>query len=306
MNNTEPTQAERIAVLFRNRPRSLFLRSQLALAAVLICVAWFQLDIDWSNQFSARRLENLRRFSVEVYPFELRDEPFSTTRMVAWGWDVWRDRAGTAALTTFGISIVAILIAGTLSIPAAFPAAHKVVATQPLPRQNSSRLAAVSSQLPLVLSRCALMFCRVIPEYIIAFLLVSLLGPSAWPAILALAIHNFGILGRLGAETIENTPAEIPATLHAQGLSRGQVTLTAILPMSATRWCIFFFYRWETCIREATVLGMLGIASIGYWVRETRAHDWYDEMLFFTLMGAGLVLVVDLISTATRRAIRQH
>jgi phosphonate transport system permease protein len=251
-------------------------------------------------------LENLRRFSGEVYPFALHDKPFSAHGMVTWGWGIWQDRAGTAALTTFAISIVAILIAGMLSIPAAFPAAHKIVNTQPLTNQANSRRSRFWVQLPLILSRCGFMLCRVIPEYILAFLLVSLLGPSAWPAILALAIHNFGILGRLGAETIENTPVEIPRALYAQGLRRSQVTFTAILPMSATRWCIFFFYRWETCIREATVLGMLGIASIGYWVRETRARDWYDEMLFFTLVGAGLVLIVDLISTATRRAIRQH
>ena len=53
------------------------------------------------------------------------------------------------------------------------------------------------------------------------------------------------------------------------------------------------------------VLGMLGITSLGFWVRETRARDWYDEMLLFILLGAVLVLIVDLASALTRRYLRR-
>jgi len=43
-------------------------------------------------------------------------------------------------------------------------------------------------------TRAALILLRAIPEYVWAFLLLAMLGPSAWPAVLALAIHNSGIL----------------------------------------------------------------------------------------------------------------
>lgn len=56
--------------------------------------------------------------------------------------------------------------------------------------------------------------------------------------------------------------------------------------MCLGKWLLYFFYRWESCIREATVLGMLGISSLGFWVRETRARDWHDEMLLFVLLGS--------------------
>ena len=47
------------------------------------------------------------------------------------------------------------------------------------------------------------------PEYIWAFLLLFLLGPTAWPAVLALAIHNAGILGKLASEVVEDLEARL-------------------------------------------------------------------------------------------------
>ena len=41
---------------------------------------------------------------------------------------------------------------------------------------------------------------RAMPEFILAFLLLRIFGPTVWALILALAIHNCGILMRLGAE----------------------------------------------------------------------------------------------------------
>jgi phosphonate transport system permease protein len=153
-------------------------------------------------------------------------------------------------------------------------------------------------------TRALFIFTRAIPEYIWAFLFVAMFGPSAWPAILALMIHNFGVLGRLGADVTENIEPAIPSALRVQGLSRTQIALVAITPMSLGKWLLFFFYRWETCIREATVLGMLGIVSLGFMIRESRARDHYDEMLAFVLMGSVLVLLADILSAIARRYVR--
>ena len=134
-----------------------------------------------------------------------------------------------------------------------------------------------------------------------------MLGPQAgaWPAILALAFHNAGILGRLGSEVIENSPAEASTALRSSGASRLQISLLSILPVSLPRLMVYFFYRWENCVRDATVLGMLGFISIGYFVQESRARLRYDELLFFVLLGAAIVLAGDFISALARRWIRQ-
>ncbi len=56
------------------------------------------------------------------------------------------------------------------------------------------------------------------------------------------------------------------------------------------RFLVFFFYRWETCVREATVLGFVGVGSLGLFIQDARARDLYDEMMVLVLAGAGLVL----------------
>ena len=68
---------------------------------------------------------------------------------------------------------------------------------------------------------------------------------------------------------------------------------------------MYFFYRWETCVREATVLGLLGFVSLGWYIQQARAGVRYDEMVLFVLLGALLILVGDLVSAAARALIRR-
>ncbi len=146
---------------------------------------------------------------------------------------------------------------------------------------------------------------RALPEYIWAFLLLALLGPSVWPMILALALHNTGILGKLTAEVIENVDNRAPSALRGLGAGRLAIVSAALVPLSLPRFLLYFFYRWETCVRESTVLGMLGMASLGFWIVESRAANAYDEMLFFVVCGMILVAVGDLVSAVVRHLLRR-
>jgi phosphonate transport system permease protein len=145
---------------------------------------------------------------------------------------------------------------------------------------------------------------RAVPEYIYAFLLVALLGPSAWPLVLALALHNVGILGRLWGEVTENERPEAAAQLARVGASRWEVYVGGLVPTAFNRFLLFFFYRWETCVREATILGMLGISSLGYHISIARNFLNYDQMLFFVLLGAAVIILGDVVSDVLRRRLR--
>jgi phosphonate transport system permease protein len=145
---------------------------------------------------------------------------------------------------------------------------------------------------------------RAIPEYVWAFLLIALVSDPSWAAVLALGLHNAGILGRLGAEIVENADHPAPAALRGLGGTRGQVLAAGLVPLSLPRFLVYFFYRWETCLREGTVLGILGIATLGRLIKDSRAFDRYDEMMFFVLLGAALVFVGDLLSLLARRVVR--
>lgn len=58
-------------------------------------------------------------------------------------------------------------------------------------------------------------------------------------------------------------------------------------------------------MREATVLGMLGFVSLGWYLQQARAAARYDELLFFVLLGSAIILAGDALSGLVRHRLRQ-
>ncbi|MFO1011094.1 MAG: ABC transporter permease subunit [Planctomycetota bacterium] len=301
----------RLEELRKTKPRSTLLRASIVLLALLVVWAWTSGDFDWSDLWSDQRGANVRRFfAEELTPFPLREAGWSFAGFRAWAIELWNDRGGRGAAATLSIAVLAIALAGAAATLLAPLAARNLASARPFEfATGAQRGVGGGSALPWrLLTGCVrafLILLRAIPEYVWGFLFLAMLGPSAWPAVLALAIHNAGILGKLGAETIENAEARPLVVLRDSGASRAQVWLAAVLPLALARFLLYFFYRFETCVREATVLGMLGVVSLGYWIQDARAKHFYDEMLFFVALGAGIVLVGDLVSTAARAALRK-
>ena len=234
----------RISELWRRRPKAWLVRASAVVVALLFVFALWQISGDWREVVSAKRWDNVTRFSKEVYPYALRDEPFRLVRIVDWGVAKFRQNGFEALLATFAISIVAISLAALGAFLTLFPASRNVASASPfLPSQSLNRTRHWFWRIVVRFMRTVFVLSRAIPEYVWAFLLIAILGPNAWPAILALAIHNFGILGKLGAEVVENTDPSVPTALRAKGLTRMQISAVALVPMSLSKWLLFFFYR---------------------------------------------------------------
>ncbi len=316
-----------IAELYHARPRDRFLRISLwwltALAAVSLFAGFF-LEIRWSGDvhgFSGlfatdsvrwtflpgeweRRMVNLGRFMDDITPAPLRDDATVT-------WHEWLRGIGRyavpAAWTTLLISVVSIVLAAVaawLTLPLVSRAA--AVAQ---PWLSAGRPASPAMDILWLSVRQAVkavhVLTRAVPEVILAFIFLAVYGGAIWPAVLALALHNFGILGRLGAETIDNSSPELPAAMRAAGATRLQILGLAVFPAVLPRFLIYFFYRWETCLRETTALGILGCATLGKHIREVNSKFRYDEMMVLILLGAGIVIFGDLLSALVRRRARR-
>ncbi len=304
-----PAASAALDELLRARPRDRFLRISLVLLGLLAVGAWVSGEIAVADLFSARRLENLRRFlTVDLVPHPLRDTDAGAAELLGWVRERLSARGYAAAAATLAISVLSIVLAQVLAFGLAPLAARTLARAQPL--GLGARTPRAIEELPWrvlrALARATCIALRAIPEYVLAFLLLSMLGPGvALPLVLALALHNAGILGRLDAETIENLD---PAPLRAWtllGARRSALLLGAVFPAALGRALLYFFYRFETCVREATVLGMLGVVSLGYWIQDARAKGFYDEMALYVLVGAAIVLLADLASGLARRTLRR-
>jgi phosphonate transport system permease protein len=306
------------------RPYDLFLRVSAWLVAALgaiTLVTGLGWEIRWATASPAwlaveeirptlsegewdRRATNVARFMGELTPDPMRAGSEVTWGM--WGERLWNLIAEPAA-RTLGISVVAIVLAG-IGAALTVPLAARVSAVAQ-PWLKNARAATVAHEWAWRLlrygARALHMLTRAIPEIVIAFLLLNLLGGKLWPAVLALAIHNMGILGRLGAEVVENTPRELPEAMRGIGQSRLQVLGLSLLPVLLLRGLVYFFYRWETCLRETTALGILGCATLGLAIREVNARQRHDDMIVIVIVSALLVAAVDIFSTVVRRWARR-
>jgi len=279
--------------------------------AGLTTLAWFpgltgiQTAPLTQNTGSIDRSERVLHFLDKITPAPVR-ESGSWSDALPWASQLWADPGKEALLNTVTIATAAVILSALAAWLLLPWATRSLAHAQPLgiPNGKPHILRTTLWKISGALTRMIFLVSRAIPEYIIAYLLIGLLGVSAWPLVLALAIHNFGILGRLWGEVMENQPPTAARHIALSGSSRLQCYLHSYLPESFNRFMLYLFYRWETCVREATILGMLGVVSLGYHIQLARNFSRaYDEMFFYVLLGAAVIFLGDLLSHFLRRAL---
>ena len=297
---------QQIAELWRTRPRSRLLRVSVGALLLLGVWAFASGEVAWADLFSERRAENLRRFLAhDLTPWPLREAGWSFGGFTAWAGEVLAERGLEALGLTFWISVLAIVLAGIGAGIAAPLGARTLMTRDPFSVRDEHAPTGLGWRVAAGAVRASFVIARAVPEYLLAFLLLSIFGTTAWPAVLALAVHNAGILGRLGSDTIENLEREPLRALRMAGATRAQLAVTAVPAQGLTRGLLYYFYRFETCVREATVLGMLGVVSLGYWIQDARARQHYDELVLYVALGGALVVAADVTSNVARAWIRR-
>ena len=187
------------------------------------------------------------------------------------------------ALETLSMSAIGTLLAALLGLLLALPAAGRL------------------GRAAQFLARLALNALRAIPELVWAALMVLAagLGPNA--GTLALALHTAGVLGRLFAEALENTPQEPAQALRLSGANALSAFCYGTLPQIWPQLMAYSLYRWENNIRMASVLGFVGAGGLGQMLYVSLSL--FQEAQAATVILAMLILVlgVDAFSSWIRQ-----
>ncbi|KZZ35672.1 ABC transporter permease, partial [Oleiphilus sp. HI0086] len=148
------------------------------------------------------------------------------------------------------------------------------------------------------LSHFLLVVLRSIPELMLVFVLLIMMGPSMVPAIVALSLHNGAIIAHLIGNASRNLKLRQDAP-KGINLYSYEVTPRLYRPFLA-----FLFYRWEVILRESAILGILGVHTLGFYVDSAFEELRFDRALFLILVTALLNILVDTLSRGIRRKLR--
>jgi phosphonate transport system permease protein len=245
----------------------------------LTIVSFFYLD-----DFSGFNWDNLVRFvTSDIVPHPIRND-LGFDKTLAWFDNVFSNEILPGVFNTIVLTQLSLFLTALLAL-ILFPLVSKKFFTKP---------ARLTSHVILVILRST-------PEYILAYIFLQLFGPSMLPAALALMLHNGSIIGHLmGNET---------NLLHLRPdvtKKRNEKYFYEVLPRVYNQFLAFLFYRWEIIMRESAILGILGIATLGFFIDSAIADFRLDKMFLLLLVTAFLNIIVDLISKKAREYLRAN
>ncbi|MFC6791661.1 PhnE/PtxC family ABC transporter permease [Methylobacterium komagatae] len=146
--------------------------------------------------------------------------------------------------------------------------------------------------------RVLLVVVRSTPEYMLAYLCLQMLGPSMLPAIIALSLHNAGIIGYLMGRHADAIPYRPDAP---RGLN---LYAYETLPRLYGQFLAFLLYRWELILRESAIFGILGVTTLGFYVDAAISELRLDVAVLLIAATALLTMAVDALSRTLRRSLR--
>lgn len=146
---------------------------------------------------------------------------------------------------------------------------------------------------------------RAIPEIVIALVLIYVLGGGPVPAVIAIAFHTGGALGKLFSEVGENADLKPIEGLSSVGATWGQKMWLGVIPQVAPNWLSYTLLRFEINVRASAILGFVGEGGIGHDLK--LAMQWgqgkYDQVVAIFLLLFITIVIIDRISDHYRAKI---
>jgi phosphonate transport system permease protein len=259
--------AERQALL---RPISFPRPTTILVVAIFIgLIVWSIVGVEINAQKLQRFWPNISRFVGSLWP---PDNTF------------WLELANPI-LATIQMAFLGTLLSMVLSFPFALLAA----------RNTSPHIVVYQ------FSRLVLNVIRAIPSLVWAIIFVAAMGFGPFAGVIALGVGQVGVLGKLYSEAIEAiNPRQVEA-VRATGAGVLQVFSFAVLPQALPLMISYTLLDFESNIRSATILGIVGAGGIGFELQAAFSQFRFHQVLTILIEIVVLVTIVDQLSAFVRR-----
>jgi phosphonate transport system permease protein len=143
--------------------------------------------------------------------------------------------------------------------------------------------------------------CRAINEMVFAMLFIVAVGLGPFAGVLALWIHTTGTLAKLFSEAVEAIDPRPVEGIRATGATALEEILYGVIPQVLPLWISYSLYRFESNVRSASVVGMVGAGGIGVILYEVIRGFEYAQTCAVMLIIIVFVSAIDLLSARIRK-----
>ncbi len=253
-----------------------WLRPRLIALYLIVAIGLLPETVGFSNGGSLWRF-----ISVDIWPTALREGNWA--ELLDWYQRMFSEQIGPGLVQTLLLTQITVVLTGVV-----------VLITYPLAAQS------LSGPVLRWPGRFLLLVLRSTPEMVLTYVLLLLLGPSGLPVVLALTLHNGGLIAFLVANASD---AEQRGSLTRPDDPTGFKRYAYIeTPRRFPGMLAFLFYRWEVILRESAIMGILGIATLGFYIDSAFEEIRYDRAFLLIVVTALLNILVDSISRRLRLA----
>lgn len=173
-----------------------------------------------------------------------------------------------------------------------------VIAAIPLGLMSSANLAPWWIYQPV---RRVMDCARAINELIFALLFIVAVGLGPFAGVLALFVHTTGILAKLFSEVVEAIDPRPVEGVRATGGSHLAEICFGVIPQVLPLWVSYALYRFESNVRSATVIGIVGAGGIGMVLHDLMASFYYQAAGAVLIIVIITVVLIDLLSAQVRK-----
>ena len=144
---------------------------------------------------------------------------------------------------------------------------------------------------------------RAINEMVFAMLFIVAVGLGPFAGVLALFVHTTGVLAKLFSEAVESIDSQPVEGIRATGANALEEIVYGIIPQVLPLWISYSLYRFESNVRSASVVGMVGAGGIGVILWEIIRGFQYAETCAVMIIIIVSVTVIDVISARVRKSL---
>lgn len=142
---------------------------------------------------------------------------------------------------------------------------------------------------------------RAINEIVFAMLFVVAVGLGPFAGVLALFVHTTGVLAKLFSEAVEAIDPHPVEGVRATGAAWIEEVVWGVIPQVIPLWISFSLYRFESNLRSATVVGMVGAGGIGVVLWELIRGFYFERTCAVMILIIVVVSAFDVLSQFIRR-----